>query len=59
MVTPKKRESLSDQVSFVLHYKLVLNHNFYIILSSNPGHFNPWINLIIALASYKILKSSV
>ena len=51
MVTPKKRESLSDQVSFVLHYKLVLKHNFYIILSSNPGHFNPWINLIIALAS--------
>ena len=31
------------QIKLVLHYtyNLVLKHNFYIILSSNPAHLNP------------------
>ena len=47
------------QIKLALHYtyNLVLKHNFYIILSSNPAHLNPWIDLIISLASDKILKT--
>ena len=38
-------------------YNLVLKHNFYIILSWNPGDLNAWIDLFIALASDKILRT--
>ena len=38
-------------------YDLILKQNSYIILSSHPGHLDPWIDLIIALASDKILKT--
>ena len=40
-------------------YNLVLKHNFCIILSSNPGHLNPGIDLIIAVISEKILDTNL
>ena len=47
------------QIKLPLHYTYnsVLKHNFYIILSSNPGHLDLWIDLFIALASGKILRT--
>ena len=35
---------------------LALKKNFYINLSSNPGHLNPWVDLIITLTSEKSSK---
>ena len=48
------------QINLALQYsyKLVLKPNFFIIWRSNPGHSSPWIDLIIALASDKILNNS-
>ena len=56
---------VSYQVKLALHYTydFMSKHSCYIVLGLHLRHLNPWIDLIIAVASDKIwktiLKSSV